>query len=186
METIEKIEKTAEFVYLESFPELKGKSRLDMLAEEIRKFLFEKIHPRKVRLYYIQVEGYVRLFELFDERGTLGLHGGQISSHSYLSKNKEIMTGINRTGIDVQADTLWEKMDPANSGHISVHFVYFEGPEREIPISYDSGPIYDGIEMTAYRFRFRLKRKPSSMTVVLSRLKITKEKWNRTKKEELV
>ena len=183
------MKKGKEFIYLESFPLLKGEDRLELISDEIRTFLYSMIHPRKEGfMYHTEVEGHTRLFKPFDLNGELGLMGGQISIFSYTSKKKDegIVTGVNRTGINAQADAFWEIMD-SEEGHIDIHFVYYEGPERKEPDLPGNKPLYDGSEMTAYRIRFRLQRKPSSLIVILYNLKITKECWFRkTKKEKVI
>ena len=168
-----------ELIILEKHPQVIGKSRLNLLAEEIQKFLYKIIHSEE-GISYIEVEGHKNLFELYDNKDELGLHGGQISIFSYTSrkKNEGIFSGINCNGLEKQADHLWKMID-VDEGYAQIHFVYYEGLGLKGILARGSQTIYNGPEMTAYRIRFRLQRKDKSKMVLLYDLNIVKEKWNK-------
>ena len=168
----------------------KGKMLLDLVAEEIQRLLWSKIHPKNGnRLYYTEVQGHVRLFQTYNSGSELGLHGGQISIFSFTTPQKEkgegIITGINSGDPEEQGEMFWRIMDP-EKGLIMVHFVHWEGPGQKDMPTFGSKPVYDGSEMTAYRISFWLQRKVDTRIILLYNLKIDKEQWGRTAKQEIV
>jgi hypothetical protein len=173
-----------EFTVLERFPQATGLSRLNLLMEEIRNFLFEKMHTKiEGKLYYTQVEGHKPPFQLFDQEGELGVHGGQISAFIYTDKknNMGILGPILGRSRNEQADSLWKIMHHAN-GYIKVFFVYYEGPGQINPPVFNNRELYNGNKMKAYRIRFNLERQTVGRIVTLSNLLIKKEYWQREKR----